>query len=65
MNGRFITIEGIEGVGKTTNIDFFNTLLGQAGKDVLLTREPGGTVVGEAIRKLLLDPAIYRHGFEL
>ncbi|MGB5337689.1 MAG: dTMP kinase [Gammaproteobacteria bacterium] len=57
MNGRFITIEGIEGVGKTTNIDFIQQLLGAAGKDVLLTREPGGTMVGEAIRKLLLDPA--------
>lgn len=57
MNGRFITIEGIEGVGKTTNIHFIKTLLSAAGKDVVLTREPGGTAVGEAIRSLLLDPA--------
>lgn len=57
MKGRFITIEGIEGVGKTTNIDFIKTLLDAAGKEVLLTREPGGTPVGEAIRNLLLDPA--------
>jgi len=57
MSGRFITVEGIEGVGKTTNIDFIHELLAKAGKDVVLTREPGGTPLGEAIRELLLDPA--------
>jgi dTMP kinase len=56
MKGKFITVEGIEGVGKTTNIGFIHTLLSDAGKDVVLTREPGGTPLGEAIRGLLLDP---------
>jgi dTMP kinase len=56
MKGRFITIEGIEGVGKTTNIGFVKTLLEESGRNVVLTREPGGTPLGEAIRGLLLDP---------
>ena len=57
MTGRFITVEGIEGVGKTTNIEFIRQQLQAAGRDVVLTREPGGTPLGEAIRGLLLDPA--------
>ncbi len=56
MMGRFITIEGIEGVGKTTNVAFMQTLLEQAGHTVVLTREPGGTPLGESIRELLLNP---------
>ena len=56
MKGKFITVEGIEGVGKTTNIDFIHQRLLAAGKDVVVTREPGGTPLGEAIRGLLLDP---------
>jgi dTMP kinase len=56
MKGRFITVEGIEGVGKTTNIGFIHQLLQAAGREVVLTREPGGTPLGEAIRRLLLDP---------
>ena len=54
MIGRFITIEGIEGVGKTTNIDFIHSLLNDAGHEVVLTREPGGTPIGEDVRELLL-----------
>ena len=57
MKGSFITVEGIEGVGKTTNIDFIHQQLLSAGKEVVLTREPGGTRLGEAVRGLLLDPA--------
>ena len=56
MKGQFITVEGIEGVGKTTNIEFIHQRLLAAGKDVVVTREPGGTPLGEAIRGLLLDP---------
>ena len=56
MKGQFITVEGIEGVGKTTNIEFIQQRLLAAGKDVVVTREPGGTPLGEAIRGLLLDP---------
>ncbi len=55
MTGKFITIEGSEGVGKSSNIAFIENYLRDAGKDVLLTREPGGTGLGEAIRALLLD----------
>ena len=54
MSGRFITVEGIEGVGKTTNIEFIEQLLRDAGKEVVMTREPGGTSLGEDIRELLL-----------
>lgn len=57
MKGKFITVEGIEGVGKSTNMDFIHRQLLAAGKDVVVTREPGGTPLGEAIRGLLLDPA--------
>jgi len=56
MKGKFITVEGIEGVGKTTNIEFIHQQLQAAGRDVVLTREPGGTPLGEAVRGLLLDP---------
>jgi len=54
MSGRFITIEGIEGVGKTTNIEFIEELLRDAEKDIVMTREPGGTSLGEDVRELLL-----------
>ena len=57
MTGKFITVEGIEGVGKTTNIEFIHRQLLAAGKAVVVTREPGGTPLAEAIRGLLLDPA--------
>lgn len=55
--GRFITVEGIEGVGKSTNLAFIAHELRAARHDVLVTREPGGTPFGEHIRTLLLDPA--------
>jgi dTMP kinase len=57
MTGKFITVEGIEGVGKSTNIEFIHRQLLAAGREVVLTREPGGTPLAEAIRGLLLDPA--------
>lgn len=52
--GKLITLEGIEGVGKSSNLQFIATLLQQAGKPVVLTREPGGTPMAEDIRKILL-----------
>lgn len=55
MQGKFITIEGGEGVGKTTNITYVKAWLEQHGIDYIATREPGGTPVAEKIRKLLLD----------
>ncbi|MEJ2619440.1 MAG: dTMP kinase [Candidatus Thiodiazotropha sp.] len=54
MKGRFITVEGGEGAGKSSNLDFIRNLLSAAGKQVVFTREPGGTPLGEAIRELLL-----------
>lgn len=52
--GKFITLEGGEGVGKSTNLTFIRTWLGGQGKPVCATREPGGTGVGEKIRAILL-----------
>lgn len=54
--GRFITVEGIEGVGKSTNLGFVANELRRAGHVVVETREPGGTGLGERIRELLLNP---------
>ena len=53
--GLFITVEGIEGVGKSTNMEYVHASLQAAGIEVVLTREPGGTDLGEKIRGLLLD----------
>jgi dTMP kinase len=55
MRGRFITLEGSEGSGKSTNLAFIHQQLQAAGLEVLLTREPGGTPLSEQIRELLLD----------
>ncbi|VAX09792.1 Thymidylate kinase [hydrothermal vent metagenome] len=54
IKGKFITVEGIEGGGKSTNLELIRQLLEDAGKQVLFTREPGGTSLGEDIRELLL-----------
>lgn len=54
--GAFITLEGPEGAGKTTQIRPLAERLSAAGRRVLATREPGGTPAGEAIRRLLLEP---------
>ena len=53
--GKFITIEGGEGAGKSTNIGFIQTFLAEQGIELISTREPGGTVYAEKIRNLLLD----------
>ncbi len=53
--GKFITIEGIEGVGKTTNREYIRDQLQRAGKPCIETREPGGTPLGEALREMLLE----------
>ncbi len=54
MRGVFITLEGTEGVGKTTNLEFVCNAVGAAGIEVVSTREPGGTPLAEEIRDLLL-----------
>lgn len=56
--GRFITFEGIDGAGKSTQIGFVERFLRDCGIDVLLTREPGGTPIGEALRELILHQAM-------
>jgi dTMP kinase len=53
--GKFITLEGGEGVGKTTNLSFIRDYLQQQAISVTVTREPGGTVLAEKIRQLVLD----------
>ena len=58
VKGKFITIEGVEGVGKSTNIANIEAFLSARGIEYVKTREPGGTVIAEKIRELLLDPAI-------
>jgi dTMP kinase len=58
MNGKLITLEGGEGAGKSTVLDSVRGLLAQRGLDVVVTREPGGTPAGEAIRGVLLDPQL-------
>ncbi len=55
MKGKFITIEGGEGVGKSTNIQLITRRLEQAGIPFVLTREPGGTPLAETIRGVLLE----------
>lgn len=52
----FITFEGPEGAGKTTQVKLLTEYFHHLGKEVLLTREPGGTTIGREIRVLLLDP---------
>ncbi|MGH8123108.1 MAG: dTMP kinase [Rudaea sp.] len=57
MKGKLITLEGGEGAGKSTVLDAVRTQLARHGIDAVVTREPGGTPAGEAIRSVLLDPA--------
>lgn len=56
MRGKFITFEGIEGCGKTTQIELFAGYLREKGHEVIVTREPGGTDIGDQIREVLLNP---------
>ena len=54
MRGKFITLEGLDGAGKSTHLDWIAGRIEAAGKKVVVTREPGGTPLGEELRKLLL-----------
>ena len=56
MRGKFITLEGIDGAGKSTHVAWLADHLRGRGRSVQMTREPGGTVLGESLRAILLDP---------
>ncbi|HIE77352.1 MAG TPA: dTMP kinase [Candidatus Thioglobus sp.] len=53
--GKFITIDGVEGAGKSTQIDYIYDYLSRSGRNIIITREPGGTDLGKKIRELLLE----------
>lgn len=57
--GRFLSLEGVDGAGKSTHIPFIEQLLRQHGLAVVVTREPGGTVLGETLRELLLHQPMH------
>ena len=59
VHGKFITLEGGEGAGKTTQATYIKEFLQSRGKRVLLTREPGGSLGAELIRRLLVDRTAY------
>ncbi len=59
--GKFITLEGIDGAGKSTQLEFMSALLRQKGLSIVVTREPGGTTLGESLRALLLDASVTMH----
>ena len=58
MRGLFLTVEGTEGVGKSTNISFIEQQIKAHGFELVVTREPGGTPLAEEIRELLLQPRV-------
>ncbi len=53
--GKFITLEGVDGAGKSTHLGYVADWLRQQGRDIIVTREPGGTPLGETLRELLLQ----------
>jgi dTMP kinase len=56
--GKFITLEGVDGAGKSTHLDFLAERIRARGVELVVTREPGGTVLGEKLRHLLLNEAM-------
>jgi dTMP kinase len=61
MAGKLITLEGLDGAGKTTQLEWIRGFLERSGIQVCVTREPGGTKLGEALRTFLLDPQQHFH----
>jgi dTMP kinase len=56
--GRFITLEGVDGAGKSTHLQFIADSVGAGGRHVVVTREPGGTPLAEKLRKAILEEAM-------
>lgn len=56
---KFITFEGVDGAGKSTHLDWFSNVLRQRGIDLIVTREPGGTPLGERLREILLNEPMH------
>ncbi len=63
MVGIFITMEGPDGAGKTTQIQMLKEYLNKKGFDVLITRDPGGNAVSEAIREVILNKEFTEMGY--
>ena len=61
MRGKFITLEGIDGAGKSTHLEWLAGFLKSRGLPVRVTREPGGTELGEKLRQILLDRNQHLH----
>ena len=59
MRAKFITLEGMDGAGKSTHIPAIIALLEARGVEVVVTREPGGTALGESLRELLLHQSMH------
>lgn len=59
MRGHFITLEGIDGAGKSSHLEFIADTLRASGRDVITTREPGGTPLGEALRDIILNQKMH------
>lgn len=59
MKGKFITLEGIDGAGKSSHVDWLVAFLREQGREVVATREPGGTPLGEKLREWLLSESMH------
>ena len=60
MRGRFLTLEGVDGAGKSTHLQFIADFVASRGRHVIVTREPGGTDLAERLREAILDAGRWR-----
>ena len=63
MTGIFISMEGPDGSGKTTQIELLKKYLNDKGYEIIITREPGGTVISEAVREIILNKEYTNMGY--